>query len=220
MDSRRKERVSFYGDARLPNYKHIGHFEYGPEVNGRPSYMATNIPRELWGPGYENPGMPNREREYYRQWDHRHLLPRVPLRAEDKSTGYGVAEGQGQGMALVKRTANYTVLGCWDRTGDPRGNSWALFWVKGHLSANDMIAAIARDFPLLWARITKPSGMVISAQSDPDPEVAKPIPTHIEPFDNSIPDDFFAQCFGEKVMLDNLGQEHKPATRHERLRLA
>lgn len=210
------QRVSFYGDGSLPGYKHRGHFEYGPERNGVPAYLATNIPRELWGVGYDNPGMPDRDREYYRQWDHRHLLPWVPLKAEDKNTGYGVAEGQGQGVALVKRTANYTVLGCWDRTGDPRGNCWALFWVKGQLSANDMIAVIARDFPRIWERITKPNGMSICAHSDPDPETGKPIPVAVEPYDNAIPDDFFAQCLGETVSIESIAT----GKTHERTRMA
>ena len=214
--TRNEQRVSFYGDDSLPGYDHCGHFEYGLEQNGVPAWLATTIPRELWGVGYENPGMSDQDREHYRRGDHRHLLPWVPLKAEDKSTGCAVADGQGQGVALVKRTANYTVLGCWDRTGDPRGNSWALFWVKGHLSANDMVVAIARDFPRIWERITKPHEMAISGHSDPDPETVKPLPVAVELYDNTIPEELFAKCVGETVTIESTGA----GTAHQRTRTA
>lgn len=173
-------RVSFYGDGRLPNYIHVGHFEYGPEVNGIPSYGTVQIPRDLWAMDGD---------EYYRQWDHRHLLPWVPLSSEDKPCGQSRNEGQGSGVALVRHIGDYTTLGCWDYTGDERGNSWALFWVKGKLSAGDMIAAISRDFPRIWERITKPKGMQFSGQSDPDPEVAKFVKESTNPvsIDDAMP---------------------------------
>lgn len=165
-------RVHFFGDASLPGARHAGHFVYAPERNGVPVYMCLGIPRELWGK---------------HECDHDHLLPWVPVRPEHRvcrerefgndehhhrcACSDGRTEGQAPGTAKITYTANYTALACWDYTGDMRGNSWSLFWVKGRLSANDMVAAIMRDFPRLWARITKPFGMATHS-GDPEPAPA------------------------------------------------
>lgn len=196
-------RVSFHGDASLPHYVHKGHFEYGPEVNGIPTWKGVKVPRELWGEGYSSHKSQS-AREYYRQWDHRHFLPYVPLRPEDKPCGQSRNEGQGAGTAQLTYTANYTVLACWDYTGDARGGCYSMFWIKGQLSANDMVDAIKRDFPCIWARITGGSGAIHVWGDDPPPvatvvdvvavaEVATPKAEPAPTYDLSIPDELFAK---------------------------
>ena len=169
-------RVHFCGDASLPGSRHPGHFVYAPERNGVPVYMCSGVPRELWG---TSPGNWTTH-----EFDHAHLLPWVQVRPEHRvcrewefgnnehharcCCSEGRTEGQAPGTAKITYTANYTVLACWDYTGDMRGNSWSLFWVQGRLSTNDMVATIVRDFPRLWARITKPVGMATHG-GDPEP---------------------------------------------------
>ncbi len=208
------DRVSFYGDASLPHYKHNGNFAYGPEANGIPGYFATEIPREMWG---ETP----RDREYYRRYNHRHLLPSVPVRPEHRicrmrslgnmehnercACSDGRIEGEAPGTARLTHTANYTVLACWDYTGDMRGGCYSMFWIKGKLSANDMVAAIRRDFPCIWARITGGSGAIHVCGNDPPPvatavdvaavvEVATPKAEPAPAYDLSIPDELFVKA--------------------------
>jgi hypothetical protein len=196
-------RVSFHGDASLPHYVHGGHFEYSHEVNGIPTWESVKVPRELWGEGY--PWCTDKDREYYRQWDHRQFLPYVQLRPEDKPCGQSRGEGQGAGTAQITYTASHTVFACWDYTGDVRGGSYSMFWIDGRLSANDMITAINRDFPCIWARITGGSGAMHVWGDDPPPvataldvvAVAKVATSKAEPaptYDFSIPDELFVRA--------------------------
>ena len=239
-------RVSFYGDASLPHYQHSGHFEYGPEVRGIPAYGAVEIPCELWGTGSKCNGTP-RDREYYRRWDHAHLLPWVPVRPEHQicrmrergnmdhhwncACSQGRTEGQAPGTAQLTHTANYTVLACWDYTGDMRGGCYSMFWIKGKLSANDMVAAIRRDFPCIWARITAGSGTMDVCDDDPPPvatavdavavaEVATPMAESAPAYDLSIPDELFANaCANAAPQLVQIVDDTKPVA-GERLRHA
>lgn len=220
-------RVGFHGDASLPHYVHRGHFEYGPEVNGIPSWQSVKVPRELWGEGYASHTSQS-VREYYRQWDHRHLLPYVPVRPEHRicrgrelgnlehyercACSSGRNEGEAPGTALLTHTANYTVLACWDYTGDMRGGCYSMFWIKGKLSANDMVAAIRRDFPCIWARITAGGGTMEVWGDDPPPMAtaadvavtANVVAAKAElapAYDLSVPDEFFTKALPELVQI-------------------
>lgn len=245
------DRVSFYGDASLPHYQHGGHFTYGPELRGIPSWKSVTIPRELWG---NLPDTPYSKWQTH-QYDHAHLLPWVPVRPEhrvcrersrgnkdhhwDCACSQGREEGQAPGTAQLTHTANYTVLACWDYTGDKRGGCYSMFWIKGKLSANDMVAAIRRDFPCIWARITAGSGTMDVWGDDPPPmatavdaavveEVTTPASTYdlsipdelVAPaYDNSIPDELFAKaCAMAAPQLVQIVEDATPA--NERLRYA
>jgi hypothetical protein len=207
------DRVGFYGDASLPHYTHRGHYEYGPEIRGIPAYGAVEIPRELWGAGSET-HTPH-DREHYRQWDHKHLLPWVQVRPEHRicrmrelgnkghhwncACSQNRTEGQAPGMAQLTHTANYTVFACWDYTGDMRGGCYSMFWIKGRVGANDIVAVIKRDFPMIWARITAGGGTMEVRGDDPPLGAAT-----IEPettYDLSIPDELFVKAELQLVPL-------------------
>ena len=139
--------------------RHAGHFVYAPERNGVPVYMCRGIPRELWGK---------------HECDHEHLLPWVPVRPEhrvcrERSSGTTnitidarvPRTNRGQALARLRSPTPQTTrrLRVGTIPATCAATSWSLFWVKGRLSANDMVSAIMRDFPRLWTRITKPFGM-------------------------------------------------------------
>jgi hypothetical protein len=185
MTTQHHDRCLFYGDATLPQCYQPGHSEYGPEDKGFLIRYSAEIPRELWGKD---------------RYDHGHLLPWVPVRPEDKPCGQSRNEGQGSGVALITHTASFTVLGCWDYTGDDRGNSWSLFWIRGRLSANEMVAAIKRDFPCLWTRITARGALVIQG-GEVSPPPAKTVEVETTAPVYEIPDEFFARRMGETIAI-------------------
>jgi len=224
-------RVSFYGDASSHRYHHRGHFTYGPEVRGIPAWESVTIPRELWG----NSPDTRYSKWHAHEYDHAHLLPYVPVRPEHRicrmrslgNTDHhehcvcsdGRTEGQAPGTALITYTPNYTVLACWDYTGDMRGGCYSMFWIKGRLTANAMVEAIKRDFPVIWARITMGGVMALQGGDDePSPVAAeKALPkvtTAQETFNNAIPNEFFAQCVGTTVEI----MEESVPVANERLR--
>ena len=87
-----------------------------------------------------------------------------------------------------------------------------MFWIKGKLSANDMVAAIRRDFPCIWARITAGSGTMEVWGDDPPPvatatdavavaEVATPMAEPVPAYDLSIPDELFVKASPQLVQI-------------------
>ncbi len=218
------DRVSFYGDASLPHYQHGGHFTYGPEQHGFPAWQSVTIPRELWGNSPDR--LPSTWQTH--EYDHAHLLPWVPVRPEhrvcrersrgntdhhwDCACSQGRKDGEAPNTAQLTHTVNYTVLACWDYTGDKRGGCYSMFWIKGKLSANDMVAAIRRDFPCIWARITASSGTMEVWGDDPPPmvsavetvamvEVATPMAEPTLAYDLSIPDELFVNATPQLVQI-------------------
>lgn len=80
-----------------------------------------------------------------------------------------------------------------------------MFWIKGKLSANDMVAAIRRDFPCIWARITGGSGTMEVWGDDPPMvavvvdvvavvDVATPKAEPAPAYDLSIPEELFIKA--------------------------
>jgi len=90
-----------------------------------------------------------------------------------------------------------------------------------------MIAAIARDFPRIWARINGPAKLVICGDSDPEPaptlSAEKPVTFSNKIPDEifakpgiEIPDDFFAGCFPECVTLGTENEMQNNENKKER----
>jgi len=104
-----------------------------------------------------------------------------------------------------------------------------MFWIDGRLSANDMITAINRDFPCIWARITGGSGAMHVWGDDPPPvataldvvAVAKVATSKAEPaptYDLSIPDELFVKATPTPKLVQ-IVEDATPVT-NEQLRSA
>ena len=104
----------FYGDGRLPsNGMHGGHFTHRPSRSGGVVCEYGSPPACLD--------------------DWTAILPYVtfdPSNAAQRCQGQAVEHGQGMGVARYRRIGGWCVLALWDRTGDVRGNSVAIFYTR------------------------------------------------------------------------------------------
>jgi hypothetical protein len=145
--------IYFYGDGRLPsNGMHGGHFTHRPSRSGGVVCEYGNLPACLD--------------------DWTAILPYVTFDPADKaqrSTGHAVEQGQGMGVARYRRIGGWCILALWDRTGDVRGNSVAIFYTREELGAAALLQRVQVEYPELWRRITRRGGVRIGGPSDPDP---------------------------------------------------
>ncbi len=73
------------------------------------------------------------------------------------------------GVARYRRIGGWCILALWDRTGDVRGNSVAIFYTREELGAAALLERVQVEYPELWRRITRPGGVRIGGPSDSDP---------------------------------------------------
>lgn len=59
---------------------------------------------------------------------------------------------QVEGVALLHHLEGWTALAFWDRSEDRRGGSNTVFFVRAHLSAEEMLTACRARFPAHFAR--------------------------------------------------------------------
>jgi hypothetical protein len=100
------------------------------------------------------------------------ILPYVTFDPSDRaqrSLGHAVEQGQGMGVARYRRIGGWCILALWDRTGDVRGNSVAIFYTREELGAAALLERVQVEYPELWRRITRRGGVRVGGPSDPDP---------------------------------------------------
>jgi hypothetical protein len=151
----------FYGDGRLCSNNYHGHFTHRPSRSGGVVCEYGNPPACLD--------------------DWTAILPYVTFDPSDRAqrvSGQAVEQGQGMGVARYRRIGVWCILAMWDRTGDVRGNSVAIFYTRDEIGAAKLLERVQGEYPELWRRITRLGGVRVGGPSDPDPSAtAAPMPT-------------------------------------------
>lgn len=137
-------RIYFYGDARVPEDRFMdgGHYLNRRSADGTLTLRAIEhekrLPVRLW-------------REVGR-----HSLVGDPFCNRDSAHGgYDWAnEDQPEGVVRLVHLDGFTVIGFWDRTGDPRHGCASQILAEGEHTFDAMIAIFRATFPELYARVT------------------------------------------------------------------
>lgn len=153
--------LHFYGDGRLHSNNYHGHFTHRPSRSGGVVCEYGSPPACLD--------------------DWTAILPYVtfnPSDAAQRSQGHAVEQGQGMGVARYRRIGGWCILALWDRTGDVRGNSVAIFYTREEIGAAGLLDRVQAEYPELWRRIQRSGGVRVGGPSDPDPSsTAALVPT-------------------------------------------
>lgn len=159
--SRSDATLYFFGDGRLCSNNYHGHFTHRPSRSGGVVCEYGNPPTCLD--------------------DWTAILPYVTFEPSDTAQrvpGQAVEQGQGMGVARYRRIGGWCILALWDRTGDVRGNSVAIFYTREEIGAAAILERVQAEYPELWRRIQRSGGVRVGGPSDPDPSsTAAPVPT-------------------------------------------